>query len=239
MTNENESFFQEVDESLRQDQMTVLAKKYGPWVLGAIVLILVGVLAWQGWQSYQQGAAREHSVQFEAAQQMAREGNLAGAKAEFERLAETGPAHYRVMARLEHAAILESEGDLQGALTEFDAAAEQARDPVMKESAQLRAAYIVADTQDFEALQTRLQPLVESESRISFMARELLAIEAWEAGQLDIARSQLENLTLAFDVPQAVQERAQVALAVIGPAPASTTPADGAAAPAPSEGETK
>jgi hypothetical protein len=239
VTNENESFFQEVDESLRQDQMAVLARKYGPYLLGLFVVLLVAVGGWKLWGDYRLNSAREHSVQYEAAQQMAREGNLDGAKAEFERLADTGPQHYRVMARLEHAAILETQGDLEGALTEFDAAAEAARDPVMKETAQMRAAYIAAETQDFAALQTRLQPLIDSESRVSFLARELLAIEAWEAGQTDIARSQLENLTLAFDVPQAVQERAQVALSVLGPAPASQTPADGAAAPAPSEGDTQ
>jgi hypothetical protein len=240
VTNENESFFQEVDESLRQDQMLVLAKRYGPYLLAAFVVLLIGVAGWKGWESYQLNAAREHSVQYEAAQQLAREGNLEGAKAEFERLADAGPAHYRIMARLEHAAMLEAEGDLEAALAEFDAAAEAARDPVMKETAQLRAAYIAAETQDFAALQTRLQPLVESETRISFLARELLAIEAWEAGQNDIARSQLENLTLAFDAPEAVQQRAQLALSVLGPAPATSTPADGAApAPAPAEGESQ
>jgi hypothetical protein len=107
----------------------------------------------------------------------------------------------------------------------------------MRDTARLRAAYIVAETQDFAALQPRLQPLIESDSRLSYLARELLGIEAWEAGNLDLARETLQNLTLAFDAPEAVQQRAQVALAVIGPAP--ETSADGANAPAPSEGETK
>jgi hypothetical protein len=60
-------------------------------------------------------------------------------------------------------------------------------------------------------------------------------MEAWEAGQNDLARDTLEALTLAFDAPEAVRQRAQVALSVIGPAP--QTSADGAAAPAPSEGD--
>src|SRR5690606_671148 len=79
--------------------------------------------------------------------------------------------------------------------------------------------------------------LIESDSRLSYLARELLAIEAWEAGQPDLARDQLENLTLAFDAPEPVRQRAHVALSVIGPA--QTSSADGAPAPAPSEGETK
>ena len=238
MTNETDSFVNEVDESLRQDRMLGVAKKYGPWLIGAFVVVLLAVGGWLGWKDYTLNQSREHSEVFSAAQRLAAEGNLDQAKTEFERLTGDGPQVYRVMARLEHAAILETQGDLEAALAEYDRAAEQANDPIMRDTARLRAAYIVADTQDFDALQTRLQPLVDSDSRLSYLARELLGIEAWEAGNLDLARETLQNLTLAFDAPEAVQQRAQVALSVIGPAPA--TSADGASnAPAPSEGETK
>lgn len=237
MTHETDSFVQEVDENLRQDRMLDFAKRWGPWLIGAFVVLIVGVMAWQMWQGYQLTSARQHAEQYAAAQEMARGGNLDGAKAEFERLSNEGPQIYRVMAQMEHAAVLEAQGDLEGALAGFDHAAESANDPIMRQTAQLRAAYIAADTQDFAALQTRLQPLIDSGTRVSYLARELLAIEAWEAGENDIARDQLQNLTLAFDAPQAVQERAQIALNVVGPAPAA--PADGAQAPAPSEGETK
>lgn len=238
MTNDTDSFVQEVDQSLREDALMKGIRRYGPWVAGALVVFIIGLFGWQLWSDYQLRTAREHADDYVAAQELARAGNLDGAKAEFERLSSEGPRNYRVMARMERAAILENQGDLQGALAEFDAAAEAASDPVMRETAQLRAAYIAADTQDFEALQTRLRPLTESESRISFLARELLAIEAWEAGDNDLARDTLETLSLAFDAPEGVRQRAQVALSVIGPAPA--TAADGAApAPAPSEGETK
>lgn len=237
MTNETDSFVNEVDESLRQDRMLALAKQYGPWLIGVFLVILVGVAGWIGWQDYRQTQGREHGDVYAAAQQLAAEGNIDGAKAEFERLTGEGPEVYRVMARLEHAALLETQGDLEAALAEFDRAAEDANDPIMRDTARLRAAYIVAETQDFAALQTRLQPLIESDSRLSYLARELLGIEAWEAGNLDLARDTLQNLTLAFDAPEAVQQRAQIALSVIGPAPAAQ--ADGAAAPAPAEGETK
>jgi len=237
VTHDTDSFVQEVDESLRQDRMLALAKRYGPWVIGAVVVVLVGVAVWLWWKDYTLDQSRAHAEEYAAAQQLAQEGNLDQAKTEFQRLTGEGPRVYRVMARLEHAAILETQGDLEAALAEFDRAAQDARDPIMRDTARLRAAYIVAETQDFAALRERLRPLVESDSRLSYLARELLGIEAWEAGDLDLARDTLQNLTLAFDAPEQVQQRAQVALSVIGPAPA--TSADGANAPAPSEGETK
>ena len=61
-----------------------------------------------------------------------------------------------------------------------------------------------------------------------------------EAGETQLARETLEQLTLAFEAPDSLRQRAQIALSVLGPAPATEeTPADGAQAPAPSEGETK
>jgi hypothetical protein len=237
VTNETDSFVNEVDESLRQDRMLTLAKKYGPWLIGAFVVFLAGVAIFIGWRDYRQDQGRAQGDEYAAAQQLAADGNLEGAKTEFERMTGEGPEVYRVMSRLERAAILQTEGDLEAALAEFDRAAEDANDPIMRDTARLRAAYIVAETQDFEALQTRLQPLIESESRLSYLARELLGIEAWEAGHLDLARDTLQNLTLAFDAPEAVQQRAQIALSVIGPAPADSSGA--APTPAPAAGEPK
>jgi hypothetical protein len=237
VTHETDTFVQEVDESLRQDRMLRLAKRYGPWLIGAFVVLIVSLSVWMWWQAQTLQASRTHAEAYAAAQELAREGNLAGAKAEFERLSSQGPRSYRVMAQLEHAAVLETEGDLQAALAEYDAAATAARDPIMRDTARLRAAYIAAETQDFDALQARLNPLIQSDSRLSYLARELLAIEAWEAGQIDLARDMLQNLTLAFDAPQIVQQRAQVALSVIGPAPAEAAAAGNA--PGPSEGESK
>lgn len=238
MTNETDSFVQEVDESLRQDRLLTFLKRYGPYLIGAFVALLLGMIGWQVWRQQTDNAAAEQSQAYAAAQQLAASGNLDAAKAEFARLSQTGPSVYRTMARLEHAAMLELDGDLEGALREFDEAAASARDPIMRETAQLRAAYIVADTQDFAALRTRLAPLSESSTRLSFLARELLGVEAWEAGELDVARDALQGLTLALDAPETVRQRAQLALSIIGPA--EQTPAEGAAAaPAPSEGESK
>jgi len=235
VSNETDSFVNEVDDSLRQDRVLQMAKKYGPWLIGLFVVFLIGIGGWQMWQGRQAESARAQSDAYEAAIALARGGNLDGAKAEFQRMSGEGPRTYRVMARMQHAAILQVQGDLEAAIAEFDAAAEAANDPIMRDTARLRAAYIAAETEDFAAVQSRLQPLVDSDSRLAYLARELLGVEAWEAGQTELARDTLENLTLAFDAPDAVRERAQLALAVIGPAPA--TPADGAAAPAPSEGE--
>lgn len=238
MTHETDSFVQEVDESLRQDQLQKLAKRFGPYFIAAAAALIIGVGGWQGWRAYSASAARAQSDRLAAAQQLARDGNLDGAKEAFAALTTSGPSQYRLIAMLERGAVLEAQGDLDGALAQFDEAAGRARDPIMRETAQLRAAYIAAETQDLAAMQERLRPLLESDSRISFLARELLAIQAWKAGDADLARDTLQNLSLALDAPEGVRQRAQVALTVLGPAP--QTAQEGASqTPASSEGESQ
>lgn len=237
MTNETDTFVHEVDEKLREERMMGMARRWGPWVGGAVVVFLLGVGGWQWWSQDRIAKARAHADEYAAAQTLVAEGNWDGAKEAFAALREEGPRAYRVMAMMEHAAILAEQGDLEEALAEFDKAAEAAPDDTMRDTARMRAAFIAAEIQDFASVQQRLQPLIDEENKFSFLARELLGIEAWEAGQTDLARTTLEGLSLALDAPQAVQERAQIALSVIGP-PAEA-PAPAAPTPAPSEGESK
>ncbi len=221
MTNETDTFLHEVEEQVRQDRWMAWARKYGLYVAAAAVGILALVGGWRLYDSWRIDQARAHGAEFAAAQETLRAGDAAAAASAFEALSTEGPGVYRVMALMQWADALARQGDLDGALAKFDAAAEAAGNNTLRDSARLRAAYLVAENQDFAAVRARLEPLIESEGATAYLARELLGVEAWEAGELELARTTLENLTLAFEAPEAVRQRAQLALSVIGPAPES------------------
>lgn len=241
MTNQDNTIFEEVEESLRQDRYLAFFRKYGLLIAAGVVAVLLGILGVRAFQSWQVNSARQHADTFAAAEQLLAKGDSKGASAAFDQLSKTGPQTYRVMAMMDRAATLEVQGDMQGALAQFDAAAAAAQDHTLRDSARLRAAYLAAETQDFQAVRARLQPLIDAGGPISYMAKELLGVEAWEAGDTALARSTLENLQLAFDAPDPVRQRAQLVLNVMGPAPeqpaAPATPAQ--APPAPRPGDTK
>jgi hypothetical protein len=237
VSNDTDTFVQEVNEGLRQDRMLVLIKRFGPFFLASFAVLFAGMLGWQAWRDNARVEAGKQASSLAAAQQLLDQQDAAKAKQELAALTGAGPRVIRAMARMQRAAALVDEGDLEAALAEFDAAAEAAPDQITRESAQIRAAYVAADIKDFAELRRRLQPLISSSSRFSFLAKELLGVEAWEAGEVDLARDTLQELTLAFDAPQAVRSRAQAALSVVGPA--AETSEEGAPAPDSSEGESK
>ena len=58
----NETFVREVEENLRRDQMRDFAKKYGGWLIGAVVLFLAASGGWIYWQ-YRQDQRSEQQVE--------------------------------------------------------------------------------------------------------------------------------------------------------------------------------
>jgi hypothetical protein len=241
VTDDSESFIQEVHESLRHDRVSDLVKRYWRWAVGAVAVVLLGVGGWQAYEAFNRNAAREGAVEFGQAQDQARQGNLDAANALFERLSEKGPHSYRILAKMERAGIIATRGDADGAIAMFDQIASETQDKTLRDTARLRAAYLVADRQDFQAVRTRVQPLIDEGGPISYLARELLGVEAWEAGDFALARDTLQNLTLAFDAPEDVRQRAQLALSVVGEVdngPAQNAPQNAPAVQA-NPGETK
>lgn len=235
--------FEEVEEQVRRDRYAEWARKFGPWVLGAIALAAVGVGGYRLYEGLQRNQSQSISVEFGAAMKLVDEQKSDEAIAAFTKLAGEGPRNYRALAHMQLGALEVEAGDMTAALRSFDQAAEETRDPIARDAARLRAAYIVADTQDFTAVRARLEPLIAEGGAMSFLARELLGAEALEAGERDLARETFQGIADAFNAPESVQQRAQIALAVLGPA--DEAPAAPAAAPttqeqpAPAAGEAK
>ena len=210
--------FEEVEENLRRDQLQTIWKKYGALFIAAAAALVVGVGGVGMYRSWTADRSNDASQEFVTLQQLAATDPQA-AEPKFAAFAKSAPGGYKALAEMERAGVLQANGDLPGALLAFENAARLSSDSAVKQSAQLRAAYIAAESTPFDALETRVKPLIDGGGAFGYLARELLAIEAFEAGKPDRARAEFDYLATAFDAPQGVRERAQRYGAVIGPAP--------------------
>ena len=67
---DSDSFVQEVTEEVRRDAMYAAWKKYGPFLVGAIALVIIGTAAQSWWVNSQKDAMREAGGAFIAAQEV-------------------------------------------------------------------------------------------------------------------------------------------------------------------------
>jgi hypothetical protein len=221
--------FEEVEERLREDKLQTFLRRYGGVLIGLAIGLVVAVALYSAWDAWSNSNDKALGERFIGLQKEVRT-DPAGAEKKLQDFIKSAHGGYKALAEMERAGALEAQGDLPGALAALDNAARHAREPVVKQSAQMRAAYIAAESENFAALEARLKPLIDDRGAFSYQARELLGVEAWEAGQMARARQEFTYLEAAFGAPPGVRQRATSFLQLLGPVDPVAAPA---AAPAP------
>jgi hypothetical protein len=214
---EQEQFFEEVSEELKQDRYAAIWKKYGRYFVALAVLIVIGVAGYQYWQGEQRKTREVASERFAAALALARDGKVKEATVAFAGLAQDGPKGYAQLARLQQAAQALKAGDRAGALAAFEQLAnDDAADPLFRDVAVVHWAYFGLDDADPAQMSERLRPLTAKDNPWRHMALELTALYAERAGRRADAIQILTDLEKDKDTPQGVRGRAKELLAILG-----------------------
>lgn len=248
--------FEQVEEELRSERYTRLARTWLPVLGGLLAVALVAALAWWGWQSYVSAQADKASAAYEQGVEALQAGKAAEAKTAFVEAAEAGGG-YKTLALMQQAGLALGENKTADAVALFDEAAKAAKDPILADIATLKAAFLVMDTASLEDVQTRLEPLTSDKRPLAAFAQEALAMAQLQHGKTADARQVFVQLQLGQDVPDSVRQRAQAAVqaidtgtasnlaaivkaaaAVTVPTPTPTPGAAEAAAPAPAPAPT-
>src|SRR6185503_17027586 len=96
--------FSEVDEEVRREQLKKLWDRYGSLVIAACVLLVVAVGGWRAYEWWEAKKAAEAGTAFQAAITLAGENKNKEAEEAFAKLAGTGTASYRMLAKFREAA---------------------------------------------------------------------------------------------------------------------------------------
>lgn len=213
--------FEEVDEQFRSDHYKVLARRYLPWVGGALALALVVALGVWGYTRYQVTSAEKASETYAQGLDSLTRGDVAQAFNVFGEVAKSPSPAYRSMALMQQAGVRVGQNRINEAVKLFDQAAKAAPNPVLGDAASLKAAMTLMDAGQSGQVESRLKPLTDAKRPYAALAREALAIEKLQTGRANEARSDFVVLSLMADAPDDVRERAKIAMAMIdssGPA---------------------
>ncbi len=215
--------FDEVNEDLRAERAQALLKRYGVLLLAAMLLVVAGAAAWQGfrwWRGRQDAAiATEYTAAMNRADapgqapDAARPQALAG----FEQVAAQAPDGYATLARLRAAALKADAGDLTGATALWSQVADDASaDRLLRDLATLTSAQHRVATADPAALASQLAPLAEPDNPWHALAMEQQALLAMRTGRTAEARDTLRRITADSTAPQGVRARANGLLERLG-----------------------
>ncbi len=207
--------FQEVDEEVRRERLEQLWKKYGNYIVAALIFVLACIAAWRGYVYWQERKAAEAGAAYEAASALADEGKHTEAQAAFAKLAGEGTAGYRTLARFREAAQL-GLSDAKAAVAAYDGlAADASLGRSLQDLAAVRAGLLLVDTAPYQELVTRVEPLTAPDRPFRHSARELLAFGAWRAGDNAAARKWIDAVVADPATPSTIRSRVDVLAALI------------------------
>lgn len=231
----NDTILREVDEELRSDRMRSLWRRFGPYVIGAAVAIVLLVAINEGWSWWQNSNASRSSDQFYAALELADGTDVEAAQKALDEVIAQGTGGYPSLARFRQAALLAKGGSTAEAVAAYDALSNSETNPRLRNLALVLAAYLLVDGGDVAAVDQRVGGLIAPTNPMRNAAREALGLVKYQAGDLAGARQAFEDILADPLASQEARGRLQVYLAQLvaeGVAvPAPETAADAPAAP--------
>lgn len=225
----NETIFREVDEELRGDRLRAFWKRFGPYVIGAAVAVIVIVAVNEGWTWWQNSNSARASDEFYAALELAEGGDLAAAQGALDQVAAKGHGGYPTLAQFRQASLLARDGKADEALAAYDSLSTTVTDPRLRELALVFAAFLVADKGDVAAVEQRVGSLAAEGSPLRNAAREAIGLTQYKAGDLLAARTTLEQVLADPLASRDSRSRVQIYIAQLI-ALGATTPEEEAAA---------
>lgn len=211
----------EVDEELRHEQLENLWKRYGNMFIGASVVLVLAVVGWQAWNTWQSKERQASGARFGEAAQLVTENKRDQAVELLGKLAAEGSSGYRVLAELKLGDLKQEAGDKAGAAATYERVAGMNVDDVYQAMAILKAAYLKLDAGDPAAVEKMVETLAVESSAWRHSAREVQALAALKRD--DAARAAELFRKVADDpaAPQGVRARAAEMLAAAGAKPKS------------------
>ena len=202
--------FQEVEEDLRRDRYERLAKKYGGYVIAALVAIVAATAGYVLWKNWHQARQQAATLQLAEAVDLAGPaGSDAAGIPALDTVATRGPSGPAGLARLYEAGVKARTGDSAGAIAIYDALATDGSLPVLyRDLAALLSVQHQIAAGDPKLLSERLIRLTGDANPWRFSARELDALLASRTGDKARAKSLFQQLADDKDAPAGLRARA-------------------------------
>ena len=208
----------EVDEELRREDWEKVWKKYGKFVIGGAVGIVLATAAVVGWREYDKSQRMAQGGRFaDAVSRVEQAASPAEAADIMAAAADDATAGYATLARFREAKLRADAGNRDAAIALYDAlAADSGIEGMFRDLATLYSVRMQMAEGDEADLAARLEPLTAAGNPWRYSALELTAILALSAGNIEGARQIYAPLADDFETPESLRARAAEMLRALG-----------------------
>ncbi|HEX8444870.1 MAG TPA: tetratricopeptide repeat protein [Allosphingosinicella sp.] len=233
---DNESFYREVDEELRKEQLTNVWKRYGFLIGGGVLLLLAAIAGYLWWQQRQQAEAGERGERLVAAFEDVQAGRSKAANPKLDQLAAEDSDGIRAAALITKADLAIQDGNLPAAVAAFKSVADnQEFAEPYRQLALIRQTTIEFDRIAPAEVIRRLSPLAVAGGPWFGSAGELVAIAHMKEGQQAQAAPIFAALAKDEKLPSSIRSRAVQMAGALGIDAVQATDIAGAGAAATKE----
>ena len=206
---DNETFYREVDEELRKEQLTGFWKRYGALLIAGILLFLAALAGFLWWQQRQTEQAGERGQALIETYEQVQAGQAKAAVPKLDQLATEGPEGIRAAALLTKADIAIQQKNLPAAAAAFRSVADNAdfAEPY-RQLALIRQTSVEFDQIAPQEVIRRLGPLAVAGNPWFGSAGELVALAHLKNNQPARAAPIFAAMAKDQKLPQSIRSRA-------------------------------
>jgi hypothetical protein len=225
-TDPAESFVREVDENLRRDQARDFLKKYGPWIVGAILLFLAAVAGWLYWQDRQLKQAELETERLNTVMTQLGAGQVAQSSQQLAALEKSNAEGVSAAARLTKAAVALEKADRKAAIDQYRAVMDdRGLAQPYRDLATIRLTALEFDQMKPEDVIARLKPLAEAGNPWFGSAGEMTAMAMLKQGRKSEAGRLFAAIAADKQVPNSIRSRAVQIAGTLGVDATASLPA--------------
>lgn len=202
--------FDEIDEELKKDRAELLWARYGKYVIGACLAVVLAIVGHQGYSIYSAKQIEKAADLYHTS--LKADDVISSLNNNIDELTDG----YQMLARFQIAAAEARAGDYVAAQASYSALAEDKNiAPLYRQFAQLLSVMNAPADSSVQSLQDRLAPLISAAGTWQGLALEQSASLDLQIGKIDAAKTKLEQIVKLTEIPQSLRQRAQRMLDII------------------------
>ncbi|WP_330167190.1 tetratricopeptide repeat protein [Bartonella grahamii] len=211
-----DSFIAEVNAEFRQEKALAFWRRYGFSIIGAAILFIFMIVAYQIYHHQQIKKAGYIGDAFIKSLDFADTRHFDKAIKQLEIVKTSHFGGYPFLARLREASLLVEKGDIIKSVEIFDSVAADEKAPqILQKVAKIRAAYILVDTGTLADVEKRIKDMTSDTDPMRMSAREALGLAAYKADKMDEAVYYFKKISENGALGSKITDRARMMLELI------------------------